>query len=105
LDEISFAWQRPEWEVKLNNAFTPDDKWLLHANVNAMGGINAINLVSDNQKILGTLVDLHIGADYAITERFSVFAYGNNLLNQKYQRFSNYPVRGIQLIGGLSFKF
>ncbi|WP_339905364.1 TonB-dependent receptor [uncultured Cyclobacterium sp.] len=105
LDEISFAWQRPEWEVKLNNTFTPDDKWLVHANVNAMGGINAINLVSDNQRILGTLVDLQIGADYAITKRFSAFAYGNNLLNQKYQRFSNYPVRGIQLIGGLSFKF
>ncbi|MBR9774399.1 MAG: TonB-dependent receptor [Cytophagales bacterium] len=105
LDEISFAWQRPEWELKINNTFTPDDKWLVHANVNAMGGINAINLMSDNERILGTLVDLHLGADYAFTNRFSAFAYGNNLLNQKYQRFSNYPVRGIQLIGGVSFKF
>jgi len=105
LDEIEAAWHRPEWEAKLNNTFTPDEKWLIHANLNAMGGIEALNLASTNQRKLGTIVDLQIGADYAITNRISAFVYGNNLLNQKYQRFNNYPVRAIQLIGGVSFKF
>jgi hypothetical protein len=105
LDEIDAAWHRPEWEVKLNNTFIPNERWLIHANIMAMGGINVLNLASGNRMILSTIVDLHIGADYAVTDRLSVFATGNNLLNQDYQRFNYYPVRGIQVTGGLGFKF
>ena len=50
-------------------------------------------------------MDLQIGADYSFTNRISAFIYGNNLLNQKYQRFNNYQVRAIQVIGGVGFKF
>jgi len=105
LDEINTAWHRPEWELHLNNTFTPDEQWTLHANLNALGGIQAINLAADSQRKLDPLLDLHLSVDYAITDRFSAFLQGNNLLNQSYERFNYYPVRSIQVIGGIGFKF
>jgi hypothetical protein len=65
-------------------------------------GIEAIPFQPVNLK---TIADLQLKADFMITDRLSVFAEGNNILNGKNTRWLNYPVRGIQLIGGASFKF
>lgn len=105
LNELAAAFHRPEWELNLGNTFKPMEKLLIHANLNAMGGIVAFNRGLDTTEVLPTILDLHLKIDYKITDQFSVFAVGNNLLNQKNQRFLNYPVRGIQGIGGLTFKF
>lgn len=51
------------------------------------------------------LADLNLRADYRITPNFSIFAQGNNLLGRRYQRYLNYPVKGIQVIGGATFTF
>jgi outer membrane receptor protein involved in Fe transport len=54
---------------------------------------------------LNAIADLQLKADYGITDRISVFAEGNNIFNATNMRWLNYPVRGIQFIGGASFKF
>jgi outer membrane receptor protein involved in Fe transport len=54
---------------------------------------------------LPALVDLQLKVDYAVSSRLSIFVEGNNLLNKANIRWMNYPVRGIQGLGGLSFKF
>ncbi len=105
LEDIGGAWHRPQWELKVNNTFTPDHKWLIVANANLMGGIHAVNFESGATSTLNPIIDLNVKADYKITDRFSVFAQGNNLLSQKNQRYWNYQARGIQGIGGLTFKF
>ncbi|MGI4835633.1 MAG: hypothetical protein ACRYFK_19435 [Janthinobacterium lividum] len=51
------------------------------------------------------VVDLSLRAEYRITPKFSIFALGNNLANRRYQRFLNYPVKGINLIGGAGYTF
>ncbi len=105
LSNVGSPWHRPEWEIKLENRFMAGEKWLLSANANLLGGLQALNLQSGERTDLKTIVDLSARADYSITPRFSVFVEGNNLLNQNYERYWNYRVRGIQGIGGLSFKF
>ena len=105
LNELAAAFHRPEWELNLGNTFKPMEKMLVHANLIAMGGIVAFNSGLDTTQVLPTILDLHLKIDYKITDQFSVFAVGNNLFNQTNQRFLNYPVRGIQGIGGLTFKF
>lgn len=105
LSGISGPWHRPEWEIGLDNSFSPDEKWLISANAHLMGGIQALNLRSGNTETLSPIIDLSARADYSFTPRFSVFVEGNNLLNQKNERYWNYRVRGIQGIGGLTFKF
>lgn len=107
------AWHRPLWEVRVNNQFTPFEKLLVQANVNFMGGLKAkeyqYEFFSNPPPFeivnLKTIADLQLKADFKITDRFSIFAEGNNILNGKNSRWLNYPVRGIQLVGGASFKF
>ncbi|GAB3657608.1 TonB-dependent receptor [Echinicola sediminis] len=102
------AWHRPEWEINVHNTYTPNEKWLIQAGLDVMGGIRAINYFGSGSvqtAVLDPIIDLNAKVDYKINERFSVFAQGNNLLNQKNERFWNYQSRGIQGIGGLTFKF
>jgi outer membrane receptor protein involved in Fe transport len=49
--------------------------------------------------------DLSFGGDYAITERFGAFINLNNIFGKNYERWHNYPVYGINVIGGLSCRF
>ena len=108
------AWNRPIWELRVNNQITPIERLIVQANLNLMGGIKARGI--DLSDIVGntgpyevvklkTIADLQLKADYGITDRISIFAEGNNLLNGRNMRWLNYPTRGIQFIGGASFKF
>lgn len=107
------AWHRPVWALSINNQVKPLEKLLIQANLNFMGGIKARGDVSaaaifppDIEVVsLKTIADLQLKADFKITDRISIFAEGNNLTNGKNMRWLNYPVRGVQLIGGASFKF
>ena len=107
------AWHRPTWILSMNQQFTPGKKIRLQANFNLMGGLKARGF--EPQEIISTpkfqevtinpILDLQLKIDYAINSRLSIFAEGNNLLNRNNTRWMNYPVRGIQGVGGLSFKF
>ncbi len=110
LNQVAEAWHRPVWEVSFNNQIRPVEPLLIQANLNFMGGIRARGRMLEEggpTEIvnLSTIADLQLQADYAITERFSVFAQGNNIFNGSNNRWLMYPVRGIQLVGGLSYKF
>ncbi len=54
---------------------------------------------------LGTLVDLNVGAEYNINSNFGLFLNLNNLLNQKRERWYNYPSYGLNVLGGLVARF
>ncbi|MHA7128507.1 TonB-dependent receptor [Algoriphagus namhaensis] len=110
LNQLEEAWHRPVWELGINNQLKPVDRLLIQANLNFMGGIRApLTPVQEGVATpfttLKTIADIQLMADFGITDRLSVFAQGNNLLNGNNIRWRNYPVRGVQLVGGLSFKF
>lgn len=50
-------------------------------------------------------VDLGIGADYKINNKFTVFAKANNLLNTNYSNYLYYRTNGFNIFGGLSYSF
>lgn len=50
-------------------------------------------------------VDLGIGADYKINNKFSAFAKANNILNTNYSKFLYYRVNGFNIFGGLTYSF
>ncbi|HTB51528.1 MAG TPA: hypothetical protein VK718_02045 [Ferruginibacter sp.] len=56
-------------------------------------------------KSLSGGADLSAGAELGITKRISLWCDVNNILNDKYQRWYNYEVYGINLVGGLLIKF
>lgn len=112
LSNQQVAWHRPTWILQMNQRYAPIKKLSLQANLQVMGGLQArelgaidTNPVKAEVVKLPALVDLQFKADYAVSSRLSIFAEGNNLLNKRNIRWMNYPVRGIQGLGGLSFKF
>jgi hypothetical protein len=54
---------------------------------------------------LKSYFDLNAHVGYKYSERMTFFLKGNNLANQNYQRWLNYPVQGIQVLAGASYKF
>jgi hypothetical protein len=48
---------------------------------------------------------LNAGMQYAISEHWTFWGKGENLLDQQYQRWANYPSLGIQFVAGIQYKF
>ena len=76
---------------------------LLKADLFAFSGVPALNKNITETKTNGT--DLSAGAEFKITKKFSAWLDLNNILNQKYQRWNNYPVYGLNIIGGIIAHF
>ncbi|MES2892155.1 MAG: hypothetical protein V4725_09090 [Bacteroidota bacterium] len=49
--------------------------------------------------------DLSAGVEFAINKQFSAWLDVNNLFNNKYERWHNYQVYGINILGGVIYKF
>lgn len=56
-------------------------------------------------KKLNTIFDLNANASYDVHTRISLFVKVNNILNQRYQFWNQYPTLGFMGLGGLRFKF
>lgn len=70
-------------------------------------GINPnIYLSSENKNDkVGGFADLNLSAEYKVHKNFSIFAFGNNLLNTQYQTYKGYKVLGAQILGGVKISF
>ncbi len=49
--------------------------------------------------------DLSLGAEYRINKQFSAWMDVNNILSDKYSRWPQYPVYGLNLLGGIIINF
>lgn len=60
-----------------------------------------------NEKVVTVkgFVDLGIGVEYKINNKFGVFAKANNILNTNYSRYLYYRNNGFNIYGGLSYSF
>jgi hypothetical protein len=104
-DEVEAAWHRPTYRMTLNSSFNIVDKFLINANVLTQGGAKAFNVDNDSVLTLASAFDLNIKLNYFVSPQFSIFIQGSNLLGNEYQLYLNYPVRGLQVLGGLTYMF
>lgn len=109
------AWNLPQLKVEstLNIDFT--DKWYGGMQLFFVG--ERMDLVTKQELIfplpsfvqqkvtLDSYFDLNANVGYKYNKKMTFFLKGNNLANQQYQRWANFPVQGIQVLGGASYKF
>lgn len=101
------AWHKSMFTFKAGADIRPVEKLILAASMQFEGPRYApvwSNGVLNEQELKPWL-DLNLGAEYLINEQFTVFAELNNMIGTRYERFYNYPVQGLQLFGGFSYKF
>jgi outer membrane receptor protein involved in Fe transport len=107
-DAAAEAWNLPQLEVGANLDVTITPKWYAGTSVFFVGerkdqfAQDFLPLTTVN---LDSYFDLNAHVGYKHNERLTLFLKGNNLANQDYQRWLNYPVQGIQVLGGASYKF
>ena len=104
-DEISEAWHRPTYKLTANASYNVYQKLLFKIDLIAQGGMKALEPVTLNTVKLDPAFDLNFRAEYLFSESFSIFIQLNNITGNKYPVFLNYPVRGFQAMGGITWSF
>ena len=111
VDAEKEAWNLPSINLATNLDVTITPKWSAGLNLFFVGERKdqfihgaLINYPIENVT-LKSYFDLNAHVGYKYSERLSFFLKGNNLANQQYQRWLNYPVQGLQVMGGASYKF
>ncbi|MES2429327.1 MAG: hypothetical protein V4556_00240 [Bacteroidota bacterium] len=92
------------FEINASMRWWAFDKIKLKSDLHVFGG-GPYLLKNNITKDLKGAADLSAGAEYSINKRLTAWADINNLLNNKYQRWNNYPVYGINFLGGIIMKF
>ena len=107
LDSLDSPYHKPTSEIKLGVSFLATQKVRIWFETYYYGKRTALNLstIPESQVDLDAFIDLNLGVDYRLKDDFSVFLSLTNILNQHYQRYYNYPVQGIQVMGGIMYKF
>jgi hypothetical protein len=102
------AWQKPNMDASVEAYYIFKEKLTLSANIIARGGMYA-RTFDNNQQIVAEQMngwlDLSLGGEYRINQQFSAFIKLNNLLNNGYFKWYNYPVQKFNVLAGVGFSF
>ncbi|RBQ01887.1 TonB-dependent receptor [Pedobacter miscanthi] len=116
----TYSWFKPGLKVSSNFLYTYNKKLSFNAAVVIQDDVKAkvytgapvpaSQYVIPNPAIESIVtvkgfVDLGIGAEYRINNKFSVFAKANNILNTNYSKYLFYQVNGFNIFGGLTYSF
>jgi hypothetical protein len=108
-----FAWYLPTVKMTLRGSYNLYDKFYIKADFTFMEGRKSPKGIlnpdaNQNEKEnfnLGVIADANLGIEYRYNNRISAFVQFNNIANQKYMQWYNYPVYGFQVLGGVTFGF
>jgi outer membrane receptor protein involved in Fe transport len=106
------AWNKPDFEASLFMDVQIDEHWFAGANLYYVGErldqfyvVDPLVNSSPSTVILESYFDANAHLGYRINDEWSVYAKANNIANQDYKRWLNYPVQGIQFLAGATYKF
>lgn len=110
------AWNLPQLKITSTLDIDITEKWYAGASIFFVG--ERKDLVSkqsiaavfppifDTKEItLDSFFDLNAHVGYKYNKRLTAFLKGNNLANQQYNSWANFPVQGIQVLLGANYKF
>jgi len=109
------AWNMPQLKVESSLDIDFTQKWYGGVQLFFVG--ERLDLVTKQELIfplasytqekvtLDSYFDLNAHVGYKFNKRLTFFLKGNNLANQQYNRWANFPVQGVQVLGGASYKF
>lgn len=63
------------------------------------------NTKEDGSGRLKGAIDLNAGLEFRVVKNVKIWAQFNNIMNNEYQRWKQYPVYGFNLLGGVVFSF
>jgi len=115
-ENVSEAWNLPQIKVTSTIDLDITEKWYAGASVFFVGERKDLISVQSDAAVfppifesrtvtLDSFFDLNAHLGYKYNKRLTAFLRGNNLANQQYNRWANFPVQGIQVLLGANYKF
>ena len=110
-DSLAEPWNLPMLKATAFANYN-QDKWFAGANLFFVGerkdefayAVPNIQTV-DEIVTLGNYIDLNVNGGYKFTDKLTAFARVNNVFSSSYQKYANFKVQGLQVFGGLTYKF
>lgn len=104
------AWNLPTVKLNSNIDFNITEKWYAGAAVFYVGDRKDIKTNTDivanySATTLDSYFDVNAHLGYKYSDRLTGFLRANNITNQAYQKWLNYPVQGFQIVVGANYKF
>ncbi len=109
------AWNLPNLKGSLFMDYQIDENWYMGVNLFYVGeredfstivvqnpppgGIDATMIILDSY------FDANAHVGYRVNNQLSIFAKAANIANNNYQKWANFPVQGLQVLGGVTYKF
>ncbi|TRX16582.1 TonB-dependent receptor [Flavobacterium franklandianum] len=111
-DVQSEAWNLPSVKLNAKVDFNITERWYAGANVFFVGerkdqqlNTNIINVIAPSPITLDSYFDVNAHLGFKYSDRLTAFLRANNIANQAYQKWMNYPVQGFQVVLGANYKF
>ncbi len=107
---LTYAWHKPNFDIKLSGIYNLKSKIILKADVFYIGSQLAyqrINMGIDSYRfekgVLKGVADINLGAEYRYSKMLSFFVNLNNIGNFRYYRWDRYPTQRFNAMIGLTF--
>ncbi|MFS4417228.1 TonB-dependent receptor [Maribacter sp. 2307ULW6-5] len=109
------AWNRPNLTASMMMDYQIGEKWFTGINLFFVGEREDVATtavpnapITDfpaTQVTLESFFDANAHLGYRVNKQLSVFVKGANLANNNYQRWANFPVQGLQVLAGATYRF
>lgn len=107
---LTRAYHKPDFDLTFSGIYNLQSKVILRADIMILGKQWALTQVADTAntvslrpKRLNGYVDANLEAEYRYSKMLSFFVRLNNIANQRYYRWENYPSQRFNAMIGLSF--
>jgi len=110
-DLESEAWNLPQIKLGTSLDVNITDKWFAGANLFFVGERldfqedKSFTTIGDNIHTIDGYLDANFNVGYKYNKQLTAFLKLNNIANQAYERWLNYPVQQFQVILGANYKF
>jgi len=104
------VWNVPQLQLQSSVNFIVSEKWFGGINLFYVGErkdfqVDLNNIKPNNIKTLNAFFDINCNVGFNYTKRLTAFLKANNIANQGYQKWLNFPVQQFQLVLGAAYKF
>ncbi len=111
----AYVWNTPALDITVGGIYDLANKILVRADIYFIGereakiyeAIEGAELESDNSYSISqkAFLDFNLGFEYRYNKNLSGFINFNNILNQRYLMYYQYPVQRINIMGGATWRF
>lgn len=104
-EKAEHPWHFIPVQVNMSASWKPVNNFILTGKISGWDGPYAQKDLAGTYTKLPAVVDLNVSVDIKVHKLFSLWLEMNNIFNQAYQRWYQYPVVGLQAVGGIRLNF